>query len=60
MRIAATTLDVLCPVFEDHIISHRAVVAWPPQSCDLTPLQYYLWGAVKISVTPTSQRQLTL
>ena len=20
---------------------------WPPWSCDLTPLDYYLWGAVK-------------
>ena len=22
-------------------------VNWPPRSCDLTPLDYYLWGAVK-------------
>ena len=42
-----TTLDVLRPVFEDHIISRRADVVWPPRSCDLTPLYYYLWGAVK-------------
>ena len=21
-------------------------VNWPPRSCDLTPLDYYLWGAV--------------
>ena len=38
---AETTLDVLRPVFEDRIISRRA------RSCDLTPLDYYLWGAVK-------------
>ena len=25
----------------------RVDVVWPPQSCDLTPLDYYLWGAVK-------------
>ena len=31
-----------------------------PRSCDLTPLDYYLWGAVKISVMLASQRQLTL
>ena len=42
------------------IISRRADVVWPPRSCDLTPLDYYLWGASKISVTPTSQRQSTL
>ena len=35
------------PVFEDRIISRRANVVWPPRSCDLTPLDYYLWGAVK-------------
>ena len=40
------TLDVLRLVFEDHIISRRADV-WPPRSCDLSPLDYYLEGAVK-------------
>ena len=44
---AEATLDVLRPVFEDRIMSRRADVVWPPQSCDLTPLDYYLWGAVK-------------
>ena len=38
---------VLCPGFEDCIISRRAAVVWPPRICDLTPLNYYLWGAVK-------------
>ena len=42
-----TTLDVLRPVFEDRIISPRADVVWPPWSCDLTLLDYYLWGADK-------------
>ena len=41
------TLNVLRHDFEDRIISRRADVVWPPQSCDLTPLDYYLWGAVK-------------
>ena len=44
---AETTLDVLRPVFEDRIISRRADIVWPPWSCDLTPLDYYLWSAVK-------------
>ena len=39
--------DVLRPVFEDRIISRRADVVCPPWNCDLTPLDYYLWGAVK-------------
>ena len=41
------TIDVLRRVFEDRIISRRADAVWPPRSCDLTPLDYYLWGAVK-------------
>ena len=44
---ADATLDVLPPVFEDRIISLRADIVWPPWSCDLTPLDYYLWDAVK-------------
>ena len=42
---AEVTLDVLRHVFEERIISRRAEVVWPPRSCDLTPLDYYLWGA---------------
>ena len=37
----------LRPVFEDRIISRRANVVWPPRCCDLTSLDYYLWGALK-------------
>ena len=44
---AEAILDVLRPVFEDRIISRRADVFWLPRSCDLTPLNYYLWGAFK-------------
>ena len=44
---AQATLDVLRPVFEDRIISCRADVVWLPLSCDLTSLDYYLWGAAK-------------
>ena len=44
---AEATLDVLHTVFEDRIISRRTHVIWPPQNCDLTQLDYYLWGTVK-------------
>ena len=44
---AEATLEVSCRVFEDRIISRRADVVWPPRSCDLTPLDNYLWAAVK-------------
>ena len=32
---------------ENRIISRRADVGLPPRSCNLPPLGYYLWGAVK-------------
>ena len=44
---AEATVDVSRPVFEDRIISRRPDVDWLHLSCDLTPLDYYLWGAVK-------------
>ena len=34
-------------VFEDRSVSRRADAIRPPRSCDLTPLDYYLWGAIK-------------
>ena len=47
LRVTQPTLDVLRPVLEDHIISRRANAVWPPWSCNLTTLDYYLWGAIK-------------
>ena len=44
---AEATLDILRLVFGDCIISRRADVVWPARSCDLIPLNDYLWGAVK-------------
>jgi len=44
---AKVTLDLLSTVFENRIISRNSEVNWPPRSCDLSPLDYFLWGAVK-------------
>ena len=41
------TIDLLRTVFEYRIISRNSDVNWPPRSCDFTPLDYFLWGAVK-------------
>ena len=41
------TLHVLRPVFEDSIVSRKADVVWAPRSCNLIPLDDYLWGAFK-------------
>ena len=52
---AEATLEVLRPISEDRIISNRASAVLAPRSYDLTPLDYYLWGAIKDkSVTPTN------
>ena len=42
---AEANFDVLHD--DDQILSRRADVVWPPRSCDLTQLDYYMWGAVK-------------
>ena len=41
------TIDLLRSIFGNRIISRNGDVTWPPRSCDLTPLDYYVWGAVK-------------
>ncbi|GFW09619.1 transposable element Tc3 transposase [Trichonephila clavipes] len=44
---ARATIDLLKDTFGDHFISRFGPVNWPPRSCDLTPLDYFLWGYVK-------------
>ncbi|GFX92191.1 uncharacterized protein TNCV_1741111 [Trichonephila clavipes] len=41
------TIDLLKETFGDRLISRFGHVNWPPRSCDLTPLDYFLWGYVK-------------
>ncbi|GFV54071.1 uncharacterized protein TNCV_1071941 [Trichonephila clavipes] len=41
------TIDLLKDTFGDRIISRFGPVNWPPRSCDLTPLDYFLCGYVK-------------
>ncbi|GFX46987.1 uncharacterized protein TNCV_316101 [Trichonephila clavipes] len=44
---ARATIDLLKDTFGDRLISRFGPVNWPPRSCDLTPLDYFLWGFVK-------------
>ncbi|GFX75179.1 putative DD41D transposase [Trichonephila clavipes] len=44
---ARATIDLLKDAFGDRLISRFGPVNWPPRSCDLTPLDYFLWGYVK-------------
>ncbi|GFV73872.1 transposable element Tc3 transposase [Trichonephila clavipes] len=44
---ARSTIDLLKDTFGDRLISRFGPVNWRPRSCDLTPLDYFLWGYVK-------------
>ncbi|GFW50403.1 putative DD41D transposase [Trichonephila clavipes] len=44
---ARATIDLLKDTFGDRLISRFGPGNWPPRSCDLTPLDYFLWGYVK-------------
>lgn len=41
------TIDLLKETFGERVISRNGPVNWPPRSCDLTPLDFFLWGYVK-------------
>ncbi|GFY14231.1 transposable element Tc3 transposase [Trichonephila clavipes] len=41
------TIDLLKDTFGDRLISRFGPVNWPPRSCDLTLLDYFLWGYIK-------------
>ncbi|GFW29476.1 DUF4817 domain-containing protein [Trichonephila clavipes] len=44
---ARATIDLLKDTFGDRLISRFGPVNWSPRSCDLTSLDYFLWGYVK-------------
>lgn len=44
---ANVTMDLLKSRFGERVISRNWPVEWPPRSCDLTPLDFFLWGYVK-------------
>lgn len=44
------TINLLRSKFGDRIISRNGAVKWPPRSCDLTPVDYFLWGLLKSKV----------
>ncbi|GFV80410.1 DUF4817 domain-containing protein [Trichonephila clavipes] len=47
---ARATIDLMKDTFGDRHISRFGPVNWPPRSCDLTLLDYLLWGYVKSMV----------
>ncbi|GFV06500.1 DUF4817 domain-containing protein [Trichonephila clavipes] len=55
---ARATIDLLKDTFGDRLISRFGPVNWPPRSCDLTPLDYFLWSYVKSLVYADKPRTL--
>jgi hypothetical protein len=58
---AHATMALLSEKFPGRIISRNSEVNWPPRSCDLTPLDFFLWGFLKSKVyanKPTTIQQL--
>ncbi|GFW52434.1 transposable element Tc3 transposase [Trichonephila clavipes] len=47
---ARATIDLLKDTVGDRLISRFGPVKGPPRSCDLTPLDYFLWDYVKLLV----------
>ena len=43
---ARATMTKLRAAFGEQFISRSGPVNWPPRSCDLTPLDFFLWGYV--------------
>lgn len=41
------TIGLLHEKFSGRIISQNLDINWPPQPCDLTPVDFFLWGCVK-------------
>ena len=44
---AHVIIALLKTKFDERGISRNGPVNWPSRSCDLTPLDYFLWGYVK-------------
>ena len=44
------TMHILQERFEGRVISRRGDVNWPTRSCDLAPLDFFLWGFLKSQV----------
>ncbi|GFW64377.1 putative transposable element [Trichonephila clavipes] len=57
---ARATIDLFKDTLGNRLISRFGPVNWPPRFCDLTPLQYFLWGYVKSLVYADKPQTLDL
>ena len=47
IHTARITIDLLKDKFGGRVILRNGPVEWPPRSCDLTLLDFFLWGHIK-------------
>ena len=50
------TIALLRSKFDDRIISRNGEVNWPPRSCDLTRLDFFLWVYSKSKVNTNNPK----
>ena len=58
---ARETIQLLHETFPGRVLSRLGDQNWPPRSCDLTPLDFFLWSYLKSQVyvnKPTTTRAL--
>ena len=55
---ATIVRNVLYAHFTDRWIGRRGTIDWPPRSCDLTPMDFFLRGYLKDLVYSQSPRTL--
>jgi len=44
--------------FEGRLLSRNGDQNWPPRSCDIIPLDFFLWGYVKVHVYENKPRTI--
>ncbi|GFV73601.1 uncharacterized protein TNCV_1269811 [Trichonephila clavipes] len=54
------TIDLLKDTFGDRLISRFGPVNCPPRSCDLTPLDYFLWVASENEIISNQSISITI
>ncbi|GFV37910.1 uncharacterized protein TNCV_2663231 [Trichonephila clavipes] len=54
---ARATIDLLKDTLGDRLILRFGPVNWPPRSCDLAPLDYFLWSHWSMRI---SHKRLTI
>ena len=52
------TIGLLREKFRGRVISRNGDYNWPPRSCDLTPLDFFLWDYVKDKVYTDSYQSI--